>query len=65
MGDKGAMDKLKGKAKQMAGKATGDSRTKGQGRADEAKGKAKNAVDDAKGQSRGMKDSLTDRDDES
>ncbi|MEV0599007.1 CsbD family protein [Streptomyces sp. NPDC050315] len=62
MGDKGAMDKLKGKAKRMAGKATGDSRTKGQGRADEAKGKAKNAMDDAKGQSRGMKDSLTDRD---
>ncbi|GAA0477581.1 CsbD family protein [Streptomyces olivaceiscleroticus] len=62
MADKGAMDKLKGKAKEMAGKATGDRRMKGEGRADQTKGKAKDAVDEAKGQGKGIKDSLTDRD---
>ncbi|WP_030612714.1 CsbD family protein [Streptomyces sclerotialus] len=62
MADKGAMDKLKGKAKEMAGKATGDRRMKGEGRADQTKGKAKDAVDETKNQAKGVKDSLTDRD---
>ncbi|MFD7923034.1 CsbD family protein [Streptomyces sp. NPDC059740] len=62
MADKGAMDKLKGKGKEMAGKATGDSRMKGEGRADQAKGKAKDAVDEVKGQGKGAKEALTDRD---
>ncbi|WP_327701688.1 CsbD family protein [Streptomyces decoyicus] len=58
MGDKGAMDKMKGKAKQKAGKAMGDERLKSEGRTDEAKGKAKNAVGNAKENVQGMKDSL-------
>ncbi|POX40193.1 CsbD family protein [Streptomyces sp. Ru73] len=62
MADKGAMDKLKGKAKEMAGKATGDRRMKGEGKADQTKGKAKDAMDEVKGQGEGVKDSLTDRD---
>lgn len=48
MGDKGAMDKMKGKAKQKAGKIMGDERMKSEGRTDEAKGKAKGAMGNAK-----------------
>ncbi|GFE25406.1 hypothetical protein Sliba_58590 [Streptomyces nigrescens] len=58
MGDKGAMDKMKGKAKQKAGKITGNERLKGEGRADEAKGRSKGAMSDAKENLQGMKDSL-------
>ncbi|MCZ1011081.1 CsbD family protein [Streptomyces lydicus] len=58
MGDKGAMDKMKGKAKQKAGKIMGDERMKSEGRTDEAKGKAKSAMSDAKENTQGMKDSL-------
>ncbi|WP_328388870.1 CsbD family protein [Streptomyces sp. NBC_00400] len=58
MGDKGAMDKMKGKAKQKAGKITGDERLKSEGRTDEAKGKAKGAMGNAKENMQGMKDSL-------
>ncbi len=62
MADKGAMDKMKGKAKQKAGKIMGDERLKGEGRADEAKGRAKGAMSDAKENARGMKDSMKGRD---
>ncbi|BDH11587.1 CsbD family protein [Streptomyces hygroscopicus] len=62
MGDKGAMDKMKGKAKQKAGKAMGDERLKSEGRTDEAKGKAKNAMGNAKEHAQGMKDSLKSKD---
>ncbi|WP_030986733.1 CsbD family protein [Streptomyces sp. NRRL S-1813] len=62
MGDKGAMDKMKGKAKQKAGKAMGDERLKSEGRTDEAKGKAKNAMGNAKENVQGMKDSLKNKD---
>lgn len=62
MADKGAIDKLKGKAKEMTGKATGDKEMQGEGKADTAKGKTKDAVDEAKGGLREMKDSVTDRD---
>ncbi|MFJ9471666.1 CsbD family protein [Streptomyces caniferus] len=58
MGDRGAMDKMKGKAKQKAGKAMGDERLKSEGRTDEAKGKAKGAMGSAKENIQGMKDSL-------
>ncbi|MEV5125105.1 CsbD family protein [Streptomyces decoyicus] len=58
MGDKGAMDKMKGKAKQKAGKVMGDERLKSEGRTDEAKGKAKSAMGNAKENAQGMKDSL-------
>lgn len=62
MGDKGAMDKMKGKAKQKVGKVTGDERLKSEGRTDEAKGKAKNAMGNAKENVQGMKDSLKSKD---
>ncbi|MFD5398892.1 CsbD family protein [Streptomyces sp. NPDC127097] len=61
MADKGAMDKMKGKAKQKAGKIMGDERLKGEGRADEAKGRAKGAMSDAKENARGVKDSMKGR----
>ncbi|MFD7664317.1 CsbD family protein [Streptomyces sp. NPDC059788] len=61
--DRSAMDKAKGKAKEMAGKATGDDRLKGEGRTDQAKGKAKDAMDEAKGNVQGMRDSLKDKGD--
>ncbi|MFH9421920.1 CsbD family protein [Streptomyces sp. NPDC017529] len=57
MGDS-AMDKAKGKAKEMTGKVTGNDRMKGEGRADQAKSKAKGAVDEVKGNAQGMRDSL-------
>lgn len=43
MADKGKMDQIKGKAKEAAGKITGDDRLKAEGKMDEAKGKAKEA----------------------
>ncbi|MEV6564946.1 CsbD family protein [Streptomyces kronopolitis] len=58
MADKGAMDKMKGKAKQKAGKVMGDERMKAEGRTDEAKGRAKSAMGDARDNAQGMKDSL-------
>lgn len=42
------IDKAKGKIKQAAGDATGDSSLKGEGIIDEAKGKAKGAFEDVK-----------------
>ncbi|MFH8293174.1 CsbD family protein [Streptomyces sp. NPDC018059] len=58
MGDKGGMDKLKGKAKQMTGKATGDKRREAEGRTDRTKGEAKGAMESARDKAQGMKDSL-------
>ncbi|MEU1019077.1 CsbD family protein [Streptomyces sp. NPDC005900] len=58
MGDKGGMDKLKGKAKEMTGKATGDDRRAAEGRTDQAKGEAKKAMGSARDKAKGMKDSL-------
>lgn len=43
MADKGKMDQIKGKAKEAAGKISGDDRLKAEGKMDEAKGKAKEA----------------------
>lgn len=43
----GAGDKMKGAAKSAAGKVTGDTKLKAEGRADTAKGKVKSAVGDA------------------
>lgn len=62
MGGDSAMDKMKGKAKEAAGKARGDERMKAEGRADQAKGRAKKAGQEAKDKARGVKDSMTDRD---
>ena len=55
------MDKLKGKAKEMAGKLGGDDRKKSEGQTDQAKGKAKDTMDGAKERMEGMKDSLKDK----
>ncbi|GGZ89196.1 CsbD family protein [Streptomyces subrutilus] len=56
MADKGGMDKVKGKAKEAAGKATGNDRMKAEGKMDQAKGKAKESVADAKDSLRGKHD---------
>jgi len=55
MSSESAMDKIKGKVKEMAGKATGNDRMRAEGRTDRAKGTAKQAPE----QARGIKDSLT------
>lgn len=44
----GAFDKLKGKAKEAFGKATGNDDVKAEGQADQGKGAAKQGVADAK-----------------
>lgn len=49
----GAADKMGGKIKEAAGKATGDAKLKAEGKADQAKGEIKNAVG-------GMKDAARD-----
>ena len=59
---RGAADKLKGKAKETVGKITGDDRKKSEGRTDQTKGKAKDTMDTAKEKAAGMKDSLADAD---
>ncbi|WP_030755534.1 CsbD family protein [Streptomyces sp. NRRL F-5135] len=58
--DDSAMDKAKGKAKEAAGKLTGDRRTEAEGRTDQAKGKTKDTMRGAKERAKGAKDSLTD-----
>ncbi|MFF0191170.1 CsbD family protein [Streptomyces sp. NPDC005244] len=50
---KGGMDKAKGKAKEAAGKVTGNDRMKTEGKMDQAQGKAKDAMGDVKGSARG------------
>ncbi|MFI1682451.1 CsbD family protein [Streptomyces sp. NPDC020607] len=57
MGDN-AMDKAKGKAKEMMGKASGDDRRSAEGKTDQAKGKAKDAADDMRDKAEGMRDSF-------
>lgn len=44
----GTMDKLKGKAKEVAGAVTGDRETESKGKLDQAKGSAKNAAENVK-----------------
>ncbi|MFH8572012.1 CsbD family protein [Streptomyces sp. NPDC017993] len=63
MADKSGMNKMKGKAKEAAGKVTGNDRMESEGRADQAKAKAKDAMSNPKEKAAGMKDSLKDRDD--
>ncbi|WP_406142177.1 CsbD family protein [Streptomyces sp. NBC_01089] len=60
MGDDSAMDKIKGKAKEAAGKMSGDKRQETEGKADQAKGKTKDTLGDAKDRAQGAKDSFTD-----
>jgi uncharacterized protein YjbJ (UPF0337 family) len=47
------IDKVKGKIKQVAGKATGDKKLERQGKVDEVKGRVKGAVEEVK---HGVKD---------
>jgi uncharacterized protein YjbJ (UPF0337 family) len=49
------IDKVKGKIKQVAGKATGDKKLERQGKVDEVKGSVKGAVEEVK---RGVKDAV-------
>lgn len=62
MGDNSAMDKAKGKAKEMTGKVTGNERMKAEGKTDQARGKAKEGVERARDKAEGMRDSLRDDD---
>jgi uncharacterized protein YjbJ (UPF0337 family) len=55
----GMSDRLKGKAKEMTGKLTGDHRKQAEGKTDQAKGSAKEGVSEAKERAEGVKDSLT------
>ncbi|MET8750776.1 CsbD family protein [Streptomyces sp. NPDC004667] len=58
MADKGKMDQAKGKAKETAGKITGNERMQGEGKMDQAKGKAKEAMSKTEERARGAADSL-------
>jgi uncharacterized protein YjbJ (UPF0337 family) len=48
---KGSLEQAKGKVKEVAGKATGDAKLEGEGKADQVAGKVRNAVG-------GLKDTL-------
>lgn len=63
MSDESAMDKIKGKAKELLGKAKGDRRMESEGHTDQAKGKVKDTAEGAKGRAEGVKDSLRKPDD--
>jgi uncharacterized protein YjbJ (UPF0337 family) len=51
------MDKVKGAAKETAGKVTGDKKLETEGKADRAKGAVKDAAHDAKETAKGVRDS--------
>lgn len=48
MSDKGTVDKLKGKAEEIAGTVTGDDKKKAEGLTNQAIGKVKETASDAK-----------------
>ena len=50
---KGSMEQAKGKVKEAAGKATGDAKLEGEGKADQLAGKVRNAVGGLKDTVRG------------
>jgi uncharacterized protein YjbJ (UPF0337 family) len=50
---KGSAEQAKGKAKEWAGKVTGDKKTEAEGNADQVKGKVQNAVGGVKDALRG------------
>jgi len=50
---KGSAEQGKGKAKEVAGKVTGDSKTEAEGKADQLKGKVRNTVGGLKDTARG------------
>lgn len=51
----GSMEQMKGRAKEAAGKLTGDEKLKNEGRADKAKGKLQNFVGGIKDALRGKR----------
>ncbi|MET9594055.1 CsbD family protein [Streptomyces sp. NPDC006516] len=60
MTDDKAKNKIKGKAKEAAGKLTGDRRKESEGKADQAKAKAEETLGSAGDRAKGVKDSLKD-----
>lgn len=54
-------DKFAGKAKEAAGKATGDDELKDEGKTQHAKGEFEEKVDDAKASVKGAVDSVKDK----
>jgi uncharacterized protein YjbJ (UPF0337 family) len=50
---KGSAEQAKGKAKEWAGKAMGDKKTEGEGKAEQVKGKIQNAIGGLKDTARG------------
>ena len=56
--NEGAMDKARGKAKEMLGRITGDDRMRAEGRTDQARGGLRGAAGSAREKVRGVRDSL-------
>ena len=54
----GTADKVKGVAKEAAGKVTGDKRSEAEGKTDQVKGKAKDTTENVTESAKGVKDSL-------
>ncbi|MEU2503259.1 CsbD family protein [Streptomyces sp. NPDC007863] len=53
-----AVDKARGRAKELAGRLTGDERLEAEGRTDQAKAKAREAVRKLRARARGVMDSI-------
>ncbi|MFF1360567.1 CsbD family protein [Streptomyces sp. NPDC058297] len=58
MTGRGGMDKIKGKAKEMTGKITGDRRKEAEGKGDQFKAEGKKAMREVHDRARGARDSL-------
>ncbi|MFF4871535.1 CsbD family protein [Streptomyces sp. NPDC090109] len=54
----GATEKIKGKIKEITGKAVGDRRLETEGRTDQARAKAQEALEGARERARGVRDSF-------
>lgn len=56
-------DKVSGKAKEIAGKATNDDELKAEGKAQHTKGEVKDKMDDARASIKGAAEGITGKDD--
>ncbi|MFJ3816162.1 CsbD family protein [Streptomyces sp. NPDC090056] len=54
----GAMDKAKGRIKEITGRISGNERLETEGRTDQVKARAREAVKDVRERARGVRDSL-------
>ncbi|MFJ3502518.1 CsbD family protein [Streptomyces sp. NPDC090135] len=54
----GAVDKAKGRIKEITGRISGNERLETEGRTDQAKARAREAVKDVRERARGVRDSL-------